>query len=206
MGAGADLPADAPTDGPGETLSARLIAHREVLANFLRRSGGGLLRHETVGDQVQGVHLRALEVAERFEYRGEAEFINWLKQLARQHIADRHRYWGARKRCARNMLRLTAADMSTSDSRTGLQIAASTTSPSGYAVRKERFATAIRAISVLLPRDRQIIDWIAEGKPVAEIAETLGLGLEAAERARRRTIERFLEVYRRLDEGPARRE
>jgi DNA-directed RNA polymerase specialized sigma24 family protein len=146
---------EAAPEAPTPALPERLIEHRDTLAQFLRREGAGLLRYESVADLVQGVHLHAIEAAARFEYRGEAELVAWLKQVARQHIADRHRYWQAQKRSAGKLLRITSSDLSSGGAAHGVDPAA-----------------------------------------------LLGLSLDSAERARRRTIERFLRLFHRLYSGP----
>jgi RNA polymerase sigma factor (sigma-70 family) len=180
------------------SLESLLISQREALARIVRRQGGGLLRYESVEDLVQGVHMHALRVEERFEYRGEKEFLGWLARIAKQHIADRHDYWSARKRNAGKLLRITASGGGSSTRTRGVQPAASGPGPATFALRREMFVVATKAISLLLPRDQQIIQWIAEDVSIDETAQRLGVSYDAAERARLRAIERFRKTFRLL--------
>lgn len=72
------------------SLAELLVQHHEDLLRRLRSRGGGLFRFESEEDLAQGVHLRALNSAQRFEYQGEQAFRGYLSQLVRAHVADRY--------------------------------------------------------------------------------------------------------------------
>jgi RNA polymerase sigma factor (sigma-70 family) len=180
-------------------LADLLAAHRDALRRFVEREGSGLLGRETVEDLVQGIHLQAIRVARRFEYRGEAEFLAWLRKVARQHIADRARYWRAMRRDAGNLLRVTAALSRSDGGRSrAVEIAATGTGPRTSAERRELIELATRALPALFPRDRDLVAWIAEDLPIEEMARRLGVSYGAAKQARRRAIERFRTVLKAL--------
>jgi hypothetical protein len=56
-------------------------------------------------------------------------------------------------------------------------------------------ALAVRALDLLLPRDRDLVRWSADGVPLDEQAERLGVAYEAAGKARQRAIERFRKTF-----------
>lgn len=169
-------------------LSRLLEEHRAALRRFVERGGRRLLRYESADDLVQGVHLRVIAVAGHFEYRGEAEVLSWLQGIARQHLADRHRYWTALRRDAGTLLRIT-------DAPSGSHPAATTAGPVTRAARRELVALATRALAVLLPRDQELVRWITEGLSIREVAARRGVSYDAAERSRLRAVERFRKAY-----------
>ncbi len=175
-----------------------LVGHEPELRRWLARRGAGLLRFESVSDLVQGVYTRALASRENFEYRGEAAFRSWLEQVAAGHVANRNDYWRAQRRDGKRMLRLSSADLSDAGGTAGVNPAAPVTSPSSFAMRRERAALAARALALLPARDREIARAMIEGKEIAALAEHLGISPAAAERARLRTLERFKKTLRLL--------
>jgi len=134
-------------------------------------------------------------VADRFRYRSEPEFFGWLVQVARQHIADRHEYWSALRRDPGRLLRITSASWDGAGERCGVQPAASSSGPPTLASRKEQIALALKALAFLLRRDQDLVRWTTEDRPIAEMADRLGLSYEAAERARLRAVDRFRKAY-----------
>lgn len=183
---------------PGE-LATHLAAHREPLLRFVERHAGSVLRFESADDLVQGVHLRALSGGGEFEYRGDKEWLGWLYALARSHIADRHAHWSALKRRPSRLLRLTGG--ATDDPDAAAEPAGSATGPSTFASRREQLATAVRALALLLPRDRDLVRWHSEGVDLDEQARRLGIGYDAAERAHLRALDRFRKAFRLVSRG-----
>ena len=176
-----------------ESLDELLVRHRDELVAFLEREASGLLRYEAAEDLAQGVHLRALEGAAAFTYRGEKEFFAWLYTVARRHVADRHAYWSALKRGSGKVLRL-------SWSRTGTQggdatPAGSTTGPSGFAAKREMLALAAQALAVLPARDRDLVRWASEDVDLNEQARRLEISYAAVQRAGLRALDRFRKAF-----------
>ena len=165
------------------SLADLLVEHRRDLLAFVQRQAGRLLRFESADDLVQGIHLRALEHGATFRWRGREPFLAWLHTVARNHLADRHDYWSAMRRRPSRLVRLGTA------SGTGAaadEPAATSTGPSTSASRREQLEIALRALAVLLPRDRDLVRWACEDVPVETQAERLGITPDAADRARRR--------------------
>jgi len=182
---------DNPVD---EQLKRLLVEHREAMLRMAGKVGGGLLRHETAEDLVQGAQLHALGVADRFEYVGESAFLGWIRQLIQQHVARRHEYWSAQKRDAGVLLRISAGGDEESEPG-GIDISASLTGPATFADRREQILIAMQVLEALSDRDRSIVRCVREGCSTVEIAEELGLGPAAAEKARTRAMNRFKKAF-----------
>lgn len=173
-----------------------LASTRDTLVAFVANNAGGLLRYETAEDLAQGIHLHVLGIADRFEYRSDAEFTAWLKVVAKQWLAARVAHWSALKRDAGQMLRISTAP----GSETGIRLdpAASQTGPVTFADRKEMILRAVKALATLGERDRDLVRSMAGGETIGEIAERLELGYDAAQRAHHRALDRFRKAYRVL--------
>ncbi len=176
-------------------LAQILERRRGDLLELLRREASGLLGHESAEDLLQGVSVRALERARFFQYRSEREAFFWLAEVARQHVADRHRYWKALRRAAGKTLHLTAGGGKTTASGRAGALASSQTSPSTAASRNESVALAVKALGILFPRDRDLIVWMTEDVPLEEMARRLGVGHDAAKKARERAVTRFRKAF-----------
>lgn len=179
-----------------EALPTLLAQRGDEVLRFARRRAGRLLRYEAAEDLAQGIRARALERGRDFEFRSENEFLSWLYTVARTYLADRRSYWTALKRRPARLLRLTWADTDTTDRAAVPEPPSTRTGPSTFASRREQLALAVKALAVLLPRDRDLVTWNAEGLSIADLAERLDLSHEAAERARLRALERFRKAYR----------
>ena len=177
-------------------LSARLAAHRPTLLRFLERAGSGLLRFESVDDLAQLVAQRALEQAERFEDRGEEEFLGWVKTIARAVIADRHDHWHALKRGRGKVLRLTWSPDASRDPAAVSPPPQETAGPATRAAKREQLDLIVRVLAALPERDRSLVQWASHGVPLAEQAERLGIGYDAAQRAGHRALDRFKKAVR----------
>jgi len=187
-----------PDDAKRQELSVLLESNRGALARFFEREAQGLLKHESVDDLVQGAHLRALRQAEQFTYRSEREFLAWMQIIARQHIGDRRDYWVALRRDAGSVLRITTSPggSQVGDSApSGVNPTANLIGPATFAMRRELVGVATKAIACLLPRDQEIVRAVCQGASNAEIAETLGVAYDAAEKAKNRALERFRKTF-----------
>src|SRR5262245_51030734 len=80
------------------SLTTIFAEHWHGLARFVRdRCGGVIRRKESASDIAQSVCREAIEHWSRF--RGNpAELRQWLFQIAKRKIIDRHRYWSYDKR------------------------------------------------------------------------------------------------------------
>jgi RNA polymerase sigma factor (sigma-70 family) len=178
-------------------FARRLESHHPRLVAWCRRHGGRVLRFETAEDLAQGAQLAAVARAGGFELRTDEELEAWLFRVARGHLADRRAYWSALKRRSGRLLRITAAP-----GRSGAETGAvaepplAATGPVTFADRREQVVLATRALSLLMSRDQRLVRWYAEGVPIAEQAERLGVGYDAARVAQSRALERFRKSFR----------
>lgn len=171
-----------------EQLADALARSRDLLVGFVGKHAGWLLHFEGAEDLTQGVHLRALETADRFEWRGEEAFRAWMLTVARQHLAARAGHWRALKRDGGKMLRLAS---SSGDSASGFDPSASWTGPITFAVRREMLAVAAQALETLSARDREFVHGKLDGQPVDRMATRLGISYDAAQRGALRAMDRF---------------
>lgn len=176
-------------------LADLLTEHRAQLLQWLERNASGLLRLETAEDLAQGVHLRALERAHHFHYQGSAEFLGWLLAVAKQHVADRHQHWQAAKRAAGALLRITSGGGTATGAGRGVAPAAASRGPATRAEEGEELKRALAALELLPPRDRELVRGFSEGVDVDVQARSLGIGNEAAQKARARAVVRFQRAF-----------
>ncbi len=183
-----------PSGSDEHSLPRLLQEARPLLERLVVNEARPLLRLETEEDLVQGICAHALSVADRFEYRSEAEFRAWIRTIARQHLVNRSRYWSARRRDGVQVLRLTQVGSRTSaQGDTGL--AGSRTGPLTFAARREQLALAAKVIAVLSDRDRALLRSLGDGTPLEEMSVRLGITYETAKKARQRALDRFRITY-----------
>jgi RNA polymerase sigma factor (sigma-70 family) len=183
-------------------LADLLVRHRRQLVGWLEREAGPpLLRFETAEDLAQGVHQEALRAAERLEWRGEEAFLAWLFQIARRHLSNRRDHWFALKRNGAGILRLTWSGEGDGARGAAVSLADTSTGPATFAFRREQLVLAARAVALLLPRDRDIVQWTAAGVSLEEQAARLGLSTDATVRARSRAIERLQKTFAIVSRG-----
>jgi RNA polymerase sigma factor (sigma-70 family) len=184
-----------------EELSAHLDEHRSVLMGFVRRHAGLCLRHESADDLVQGIHLQAISRAEKFEYRSRPEFEAWVLRIARGHLSDRRDYWTAAKRRPERLLRLTRPDSDSPAPGSAREPALRTPGPVTRADRADRLRLAEEALTMLLPRDAELVRGQADGLTIEDEAERLEISYAAAQRARLRALERYRKAFLLLARG-----
>ena len=110
--------------------------------------------------------------------------------------ASRRAHWAALKRSPARLLRLTLGV--SSDPRAAAAPADEGTGPSTLAGRLEQASLAVKALDLLLERDRQFVQWSLEGITSREMGERLRISETAADRARQRAVERFRKTFRLL--------
>ena len=180
-------------------LSPLLEKHRSTLAGFVRRHAGVSLQHETEEDLVQGIHMQAIAQAERFEYRSEPEFEAWVLRIARGHLSDRRAYWTASKRRPERLLRLTQSDGPSPGA--AREPASSVPGPLTRADRADRLRLAEEALTMLLPRDADLVRGQADGLTIEDEAERLEISYAAAQKARERALDRYRKAFVLLAKG-----
>jgi DNA-directed RNA polymerase specialized sigma24 family protein len=170
-----------------------------------REAGVALLRFETPEDLAAGAIADSLRALDGFEWKGEEAFRAWVVQIARRHLSGRRDYWFACKRHAGALLRLSMTG-SGGERLERRELADTATGPGTFAFRREQAILAVRALAMLLPRDRQIVTWTNEGVLVEEQARRLGISHDSAEKARTRAVERLRRAFALLARAQSRPE
>jgi len=116
--------------------------------------------------------------------------------VARNHIGTRRAHWAALKRNPAALLRLTLG--AGSDPGAAVEPMRPDTGPATLAGRLEQASQAVRALDLLLERDRELVRWSLDGVASREMAERLQISETAADRARQRAVERFRKAFRLL--------
>ncbi len=182
--------------GDQQDLSSLLARYRPDLVAFAQREAGvALLRFESADDLVQNIHHKVIRATDRFEWRGEKQFLGWVFTIARNCLSDRREHWFALKRNCGRVLRLTWSGPGADESSYRLDPAGTGTGPSTFANRRELLLKATMAMNALLPRDRDIVRWTTEGLSIDEQASRLEISREAAARAQNRALERLRKAY-----------
>ncbi len=179
----------------GASLADLLEAHRGRLETLVRFEARGLLRYETEEDLVQGILSRALERGGSFVYRDDPSFFSWLRRTGESFLVDRRAHWGALKRRAGRIFRLTQGGGDSLDPGAVPEPPSDATGPSTFADRREQIALVMKALDLLLPRDRDLVRWSADGEDLDELARRTGLSYEATGKARQRAMERFRKSF-----------
>lgn len=181
--------------GPVPPIAELLSRHDAGLAALIRREAGvALLRFDSIDDLLQGARAEAIRSAASLEYRGEPAFTGWLHEVARRHLSARRDYWFACKRNPGALLRLTLTGFE-GRPLPRAELADTATGPVTFAQRREMLVQAARAAALLLPRDRQIVQWTIDGLDARRIGEHLGLSEAAADKARQRALERLRQAF-----------
>jgi DNA-directed RNA polymerase specialized sigma24 family protein len=183
---------------PGDPLESALVLYRPRLSAFVRKHAGPVLRYEGVDDVVQGVLARALSRRHTYVHTDEERSLGWLLTVARSFIADRRVHWSALKRQSGRLLRITANPDATSDALAVALPALEATGPATFAERREQLLLAVQALSTLLPRDRRLVTWFADGLAIGEQADRLHVSYAAAQRAHVRALARFRKAFELL--------
>ena len=178
----------------------RLVAtHRDALMSYVtNHAGRPLLRFDTVEDLVQGTILEALNSAEGFESRGEEECRAWFFTVAHRHMIRRREYWFSMKRDSRKVAKLTLTG--SRGSATSLPIPYTGSGPVTHSDRRDLVLRVTMAMAMLLPRDRELLRWAAEGASTKELAERLEMTEASAGQARLRAFDRLRKAYRLLEQ------
>ena len=188
-----------PASVPAAAVEQILERHQHELAHLVRREAGApLLRFEEPEDLVQGVRLHVLRVADKYEPRSEAETRAWLRRLARRYLRDRRDHWFALRRGGGKVLRHTLRG-SASFPELGPALIDSTHGPRTRADHREQIVQLSRALDLLLPRDRLVVQWISEGAATEELMTRLDLGRAATERVRSRAFSRLRRAWRVIE-------
>jgi RNA polymerase sigma factor (sigma-70 family) len=181
--------------GDGAAVTKLLERHLPALRSYVRRHMGDVLRRvESGSDIVQSTCREVLErlASERFAFRGEAAFVQWLHGAAILKIRQRLRHWNAGRRDVRRR----TSEPAESD------FLASFCSPSRGAMLKEDLERARRAFDQLSDRQQEVITMARiDGLGHREIGARLGITEAHSRVLLSRALARLATVKSRLDAG-----
>lgn len=161
-------------EGDVAAIQRLLEAHYLPLQAFLRRHAGALVAgKESSSDLVQSVCREALEGLreERLEYRGDAEFKQWLYQAALLKLMKRRRHYSADRRDAGRELGLGAGGAPEAG-----EVTAREETPSRIVHHQEVTARLQEMLTRLPTRFEQVLRYAyLDELSHLEIAERLGI-------------------------------
>lgn len=162
------------SEGDHAAVEELLERYLPQLRAHIRGQAGALVAaREESGDLLQSVCRELLErlADDRFEFRGEAAFREWLYRAARLKLMNRHRHWLATKRDAARDRRQSSASGFAANG-----FADELPTPSEYAALNEELARFNTALAQLPERDQEVVRLAHfEGLSHREIAQRLGV-------------------------------
>ncbi|MFN0206819.1 MAG: RNA polymerase sigma factor [Planctomycetota bacterium] len=183
-------------------FSKLLDRERPHLERLIARRAGALLRFDTIDDLLQEVFLEAMRSLPVFVYQGDLAFRAWMIKLLIGVLNARRDHWQSLRRNAGKLLRIDGRFSGSRSSIRGTDPAAPGPAASTVARRREMLTIAIRAMSELGTRDRQLINSFVNDESIDKIAERLGLQYDAAKKARLRAVEKIRKlVIKKSGEG-----
>lgn len=185
----------------GGSVAELLVSCHDHVARYVNRRGGRLLSYESTDDLVQSIHARALEHGAGCAFPSRSAFLEWLYRVAASHLSDRRAHWAALRRDPCRLLRITRGIAS--DGRSVAEPVADATGPGTRADRDDAARRAEEALTLLLPRDRELVEWTIAGVPLEDQATRLGISYTAARQARHRALARLRSVFAVVGSRPA---
>lgn len=167
------------SNGVPGAVDSLLQKHLPGLRRFLSARAGALVgARESGADLAQSVCREVLQRIEvgNFEYRGEAQFKQWLYQAALFKIQDRRKYWLADKRAAGREVPMAGAGSGTGEGGLAEEAAAvHGATPSQDAALNEELEAIRRAFDQLPERYAAVLKAVHfEGRSHRDVAEELG--------------------------------
>lgn len=164
---------------------------RQGLAGAIPRRWQSVL---SVDDVMQQAYTEVFLGIGRFVPQGDSAFAAWLATLAKHNLLDAVKTLGAQKRGGdRRRIQPSTND----DSFVGLYelLGGTTTTPSRHAARNEARVTLERAIQILSPVHRRVVEmYDLDGRPVEEVAAALNRSVGAIYMLRARAHVRLREI------------
>ncbi|MBI4606371.1 MAG: sigma-70 family RNA polymerase sigma factor [Planctomycetes bacterium] len=159
------------------------LCHNRLHVLVGLRLGPKLRQEVEVDDVLQETYLRAFRSLDRFTWRHEGSFLQWLATIAEHVIRDLARRHGAQKRNGTGGPPVSlGAPLAGGGSSKDLKdlLAANSTSPSRKARRDERFRRLETSLKTLKPAQQEaiVLAWI-HGLPIKEVARRMGRSPDA---------------------------
>jgi RNA polymerase sigma-70 factor (ECF subfamily) len=151
---------------------------------------------------VQQTLLEAHQAADRLAGLDGGQVLGWLRTALARNLLDELRRARAERRDVGRDQPLDAA-LDESSARTEAWLAAEQSSPSEQADRHERFLRLASAVASLPDGEREAVELhYLLGRPVAEVAETMGRTPSAVGGLLKRGLRRLRELLREREDEP----
>lgn len=158
--------------GDRTAIESLLATYLPALTTYVAHHAGAALRQkESQSDLVQSVCREVLEDlrSARLQYRGEAQFRQWLYKTALRKVQGRGRYFGAQRRAAGREVPIADAP----SAERGLQ---HSRTPSRSAATGEELARFRASLLLLDETSRRVVEWAwFDEMPHKEVAARLGI-------------------------------
>lgn len=179
------------SQGDVDAVAQLLERYLPGLRAWLRlRAGRLLLAKESSSDLAQSVCREILEHVDRYQYRGEAQFKQWLYTTALRKIANRYEHYGAEKRDARKEVALAGGAESDGALEPELLAACrSLVTPSRQMMAREELERIERAFELLSDERREVI---LLSRFVGMSAREIGEQMQRSEESVRQLLHRAL--------------
>lgn len=177
------------SDEPIVEMAAQIerltFKHKERIVKFIdHRSGPALLQRTTVDDLFQETAMAAVASARTFVYSGDADFLGWIRTIARRTIA-RSSARAEREPKAVRIRRAQSSGVGVPDT----LLFANDRTPSSLVASGEREETLLGAINSLAPDHRRVlILYKLEEQSLKVVAGRLGRTVGATAQLVRRAI------------------
>ncbi len=162
----------------GDEASARrliVLYHPRLRARLLRQMDAVMRSKIEPEDILQQVYLEAFRAISQFTYQGQDSFLRWMYAILDRKLIDEHRALRAERRDVRREVH-SAPSSGNQTTYVDLlaRVMAQSSTPS-QVVRKDEALGVISACVATLPDHyREVIKMrFIEGRPVADVAETL---------------------------------
>ena len=190
----------------GDVDAVALLLERFLpgLRAYLRlRAGKALLAKESSSDLAQSVCREILEHVDLYQYRGEAQFKQWLYTTALRKIANRYEHYGAEKRAVHREVPLAgASDSSGAVDPALLAACQSLITPSRQAMAREELERIERAFELLSDERREVILLSRfVGLSAREIGEQMGRTEDSVRQLLHRALAELAEIVARPGRG-----
>jgi RNA polymerase sigma factor (sigma-70 family) len=160
------------SSGDRTAIESLLARYLPALSIYVARHAGAALRQkESRSDLVQSVCREVLEDlrSAKIDYRGEAQFRQWLYKAALRKIQGRGRYFGAQRRAAGREVPIADAP----SAEHGLQ---HSRTPSRSAASGEELARFRASLQQLDDTSRSVVEWAwFDEMPHKDVAARLGI-------------------------------
>ena len=185
----------------GDRDAQGLLAERfsdRVRSWIVSRLGRRLGRAVNAEDLLQDTWIQAFQAIDRLEWRGEEDFLGWLRTIAEHVIQGEVKRLGAKKRAGDHGIRLQEEMGGDDDRPVTLEafLHVPSTTASKEMQREERFQRLERALDSLAPDYRKVIRLVSvKGLSIKDAARRMGRSPDAVTMLHLRALRKLRAAY-----------